>query len=197
METDGSPPYCIIYKYGFLHVSITLHYERAFQNVCVCVCTVRVCVSVHMPALLLLLLCIWEQVCLHSDYQHSFATSLCLCVSMCLLLLSLCVCTGYECVYVHMPVCIYVHSAHTAHVFQVEFFFHSPACGRKRYSLLIKLFALSLLEPILLTSLECSTVKSSCCTSLFIFSWAACLSSWLVDNIHKFRLSKTNRRCFG
>lgn len=49
-----SPPHCIIYKYGFLHVSITLLCECAHAHLCVC--------FVHMPTLLLLPCCILEQV---------------------------------------------------------------------------------------------------------------------------------------
>ncbi len=142
METDGSPPHCIIYKYGFLHVSIT--------SMCVCM---FVCVFVHMPTLFPLPLCIWDQVCPLSMIWCVFADAyVCLqALFHCLPLFVCCVSAWaythfhcvLECVYVCVCVCVCACGIHTLHIFQVEFFFRSPVCGWKCYSLLIKLLFLS------------------------------------------------------
>ncbi len=114
METDGSPPHCIIYKYGFLHVSIT--------SMCVCM---FVCVFVHMPTLFPLPLCIWDQVCPLSMIWCVFADAyVCLqALFHCLPLFVCCVSAWaythfhcvLECVYVCVCVCVrmwYTYSAH-------------------------------------------------------------------------------------
>lgn len=202
METDGSPPHCIIYKHGFLHVSITPHCECAHAHLCMYLKRVCVC-FVHMLTNFLLPLCIWDQVCaisvtvyvsVHISAYLQMHTRVCLEVLFhCLPVFVCCVSawaySHFRCVYVqYLSVCTY------ANISQVEFFFYSPVCGRN--SLLIKLL---FFPPSLSQSPSCwpfCTVKSSCCTSLFISSWTACLSSWLLANkIHKFHFSKTNRRC--
>lgn len=161
METDGPPPHCIIYKYGFLHVSITLHRWCAQAQLFVRVCVYDVCMRVFC-----------------TDANTFFPLSLNLRPDVPSVCDCVCVC----------------YTVHTLHVFQVGFFFYSPVCRWKFYLLLINLLFHSLSELILLTFQECSTFKSSCCISLFTFSWATRLSSLLVANICKFHFSKTNRR---
>lgn len=188
METDGSPTHCIIYKYGFLHVSITLHCEQ----VLICVCAL--CVFVHMPTLFLLPLCVWDQVC-----PHPVILWVCSCFTV--FVFSLAACSCFYCVYVYERVsthlrvcmCLCVWYTYTAHFPGGILLLLSSV--QMKILFIIDKTSLPLSEPILLTFLEYSTVKSSCWTPLFIFSWTACLSSWLVAKSHKFLFSTTNRWC--
>ena len=69
METDGSPTHCIIYKYGFLHVSITLH------SVCVCVCTQHFSnASLYLRSGVCVCVCVY----LHVVCQHELTLSVCI-----------------------------------------------------------------------------------------------------------------------
>lgn len=156
METDGSPPHCIIYKYGFLYVSITLHCERAHQWMCMCALCVFLYICQHFFYFFFFLLPLYLRAGV-----PSFCDFVCVCSCMCMLmstlspphcfcvlcisvsLLSLLLCVRIW-VCARMPACVCVCGIHTLHVFQVEFFFYSPVSGWKCYSLLIKLPPLSL-----------------------------------------------------
>lgn len=131
MKTDGSPPHCIIHKYGFLKVSITLHCECAHAHMCMyfkCVFAFEHMLTLWWPFVfdirwMCMLTCVLKKycstasLCLYAVYQHNYSP--------------------FRFVYVqYMSVCTY------ASVSQVEFFFYSPMCGKN--SLLIKLLSLSL-----------------------------------------------------